>query len=156
MGITFDLQEADARRLFPTPAPRRSTESKPVRQRRWVPRRCRRLWIARDTRIVPDDLAADLCHQVGRWLGVELPRSWPVRLAVKADVVYYHNRRFRQGVRREGRAGVRFLRTFMQHWLAALLSRRWPDWGERLPPGFERGAEWASHSPAEEGTGACG
>ncbi|HOY57580.1 MAG TPA: hypothetical protein PK640_05500 [Verrucomicrobiota bacterium] len=148
MGMIVDLQEADARRLFPAPAPRRPSEFKAVRQRRWVARRCRRLWIARDTRIVPEALATDLCRQVGRWLEVELPRSWRVRLAVKADVVYYHNRRFRQGVRRKGRAGVRYLRVFMQHWLAGLLERRWPDWRERLPSDFARGAELPVCQPA--------
>jgi len=154
--MILDLQEADARRLFPAPAPRQTTECTTGRQRRWVPRRCRRLWIARDTRIVPDVLATDLCSQVNRWLGVELPRSWRVRLSVKADVVYYHNRRFREGVRRKGRAGVRYLRAFMQHWLAALLNRRWADWRQRLPPDFERGAEFPTCLTADAGTGADG
>lgn len=141
MGLIFDLEEADAARWRPLLAPRRKIEFKPVRHKRWVPRRCRRLWIERDTRIVPGDLADAVCGEVSRWLGVALPRSWKVRLAVKADVVYYHNRQFRQGVRRNGRAGRRYLQAFMRHWLAGMLHRRRPDWYERLPSDFCRGAD---------------
>lgn len=181
MSLIFDLEEADARRLFPQPAPRRgaaftplfqpggsrgneariSKKSEPPRAdggdserastqnqyearrfRRWVPRRRRRLWIEKDTPIVPFVVADDMCHEVSLWLGEdELPRSWKVRLAVRADVVYYHRRQLRQGARRSGRNGLNYLRAFMRHWLASMLYHRRPDWARRLPADYARGAD---------------
>lgn len=178
MSLIFDLEEADARRLFPPPAPRRGAAFTPLfnpvaaevtrlesprnrsllapavaipkelrrrtsnearRFRRWVPRRRRRLWIEKDTPIVPFVVADDVCHEVSLWLGEdELPRSWKVRLAVRADVVYYHRRQFRQGVRRSGRNGLNYLRAFMRHWLASMLYHRRPDWARRLPADYAR------------------
>ena len=124
MGEILDLAEADARRLFPLPAPRREIECKAVPRRRWVPRRRRRrFWIENDTPIVTGLLADDVCHELSLWLGVELPRRWRPRLVVLADMVYYHNRQFRQRVRGKGRRGVNYLRAFMQHWLGSLLYR---------------------------------
>jgi hypothetical protein len=148
MSLIVDLEEADARRLFPLPAPRREIEFKTVRYRRWVARRDRRLWIERDTPIVPGVLADDVCGEISRWLGVELPRSWRVRLAVRADVIYHHNRQFRQGVRRRGRGGVDYLRMFMRHWLAAMLHRRQPEWYERVPASYARGADLPERVPS--------
>lgn len=143
MGLIADLDEADARRLFLLPAPQTESEPKPAARPRprWVPRRCRRHWIARDTPIVPDLLADEVCHEVSAWLGVELPRSWRVRLAVRADVIYHHNRRFRRGVCRRGSGGLDYLRMFMRHWLAALVHRHRPDWFKRLPSAYGRGSD---------------
>ena len=142
MSLILDLGEADARRLFPWAAPRREPEVTTVQRHRWVPRRRRRLWIERDTPIAPFILADDVCQEVSLWLGgEELPRSWKARLAVKADVLYHHNRRFRQGVRRSGRRGIEFLRMFMRHWLAAMLYSRRHDLFERLPPSYASGAD---------------
>jgi hypothetical protein len=139
MGWIFDLDEADAARLSARPASRREIEFKPVTCRRYVPRRCRRLWIERDTPIVPRAIAKAVWQEAGAWLDEELPREWIRRLAVRADVIYHHNPRFRRKIRGQGNTGRDWLWMFTRHWLAAMIRKRSPQLYARLPASYSAG-----------------
>jgi hypothetical protein len=141
MGWIFDLDEADAARLSARPAPRREIECETVVCKTYVPRRCRRPWIKRDTPIVPAAVAKAVWHEASAWLDVELPREWIRRLAVRADVIYFHNSRFRQKIRGSGNAGRDWLWMFTRHWLAAMIRRRRPQLYTRLPPSYSVGCD---------------
>ena len=141
MGWIADWEEADAARLFPHPAPRRAIEFKPVICPRFVPRRRRWLWIERDTLIIPEVVARAVCEEASVWLSEELPREWIRRLAVRADVIYFHNPRFRQAIRRKGYAGRDYLWMFTRHWLATMIRRRDYDLYTRFPAVYRTGGD---------------
>jgi hypothetical protein len=141
MSWIADLDEADAVRLFPRPAPRRDIEFKPVVCPRFAPRRCRRLWIERDTPIIPQAIAEAVWEEASVWLGEELPREWIRRLAVRADVIYFHNPRFRRAIRRQGNAGRDYLWMFTRHWLAAMIWKRDYNLYTRLPAAYSSGGD---------------
>jgi hypothetical protein len=141
MGWIFDLDEADAARLSSRSARRRGIEHETVVCRRYVPRRCRRLWIERDTSIVPDAVAKAVWHEASAWLDVELPREWIRRLAVRADVIYFHNPRFRRKIRGQDNTGRDWLWMFVRHWLAAMIRRRSPQLYARLPASYSAGCD---------------
>lgn len=86
-----------------------------------------------DTPIVPRAAAELVCEEASQWLGEPFPRAWVAELAERANVVYQHNARFRQLLRKRGDAGWEWLVAFMRHWLCALLASRRPDLSERLP-----------------------
>jgi len=141
MGWIFDLDEADTARLSAGPAPRREIEFKPVACRRYVPRSSRRLWIERDTPVIPTAVAQAVWQEACAWLGVELPREWIRRLAVRADVIYSHNPRFRRKIRNSGNTGRDWLWMFTRHWLAAMIRRRDYALYTRLPDSYSVGCE---------------
>ncbi len=148
MGTLFELDGPAALPGSAQPVRRQETGPKAAggkRHVRYVPRRCRRLWIARDTPILPGMLAGAVWAEASTWLGVELPREWIRRLAVRADVIYFHNPRFRRGVRRHGNAGRDYLLAFMRHWLAAMIRRRDHELFTRLPASFCTGHELPDH-----------
>jgi hypothetical protein len=141
MGWIFDLDEADAARLSSRSARRRGIEHETVVCRRYVPRRCRRLWIERDTPIVPGAVAKAVWHEASAWLDVELPREWIRRLAIRANVIYFHNPRFRRKIRGPGNTGRDWLWIFARHWLAAMIRRRSPQLYARLPASYSVGCD---------------
>ena len=73
-----------------------------------------------------------MCEKASLWLGEAFPRAWAAELAERAEVVYQHNARFRQLLRRTGNSGNDWLVAFMRHWLSALRSSRRPDLRQRL------------------------
>jgi hypothetical protein len=105
----------------------------------YVPRRRRRLWIERDTPIIPTAIARAVWHEASAWLDVELPREWIRRLAVRADVIYFHNPRFRRKIRGQGNTGRDWL--FTRHWLAAMIRRRSTQLYARLPVSYSTGCD---------------
>jgi len=141
MGWIFDLDEVDAARLSARPVPRPEIEHETVVCRRYVPRRCRWLWIERDTPIIPDAVAVAVWEEASAWLDVELPREWIRRLAVRADVIYFHNPRFGQSIRRKGNTGRDWLLIFTRHWLAAMIRKRDYDLYARLPASYSAGCD---------------
>jgi hypothetical protein len=102
---------------------------------------------------MPTFLAYIVCRDVSDWLGVELPRSWSLRLALRADMLYYYNPRFRRGVRRRGWGGVRYLQAYMRHWLASMIYRWRYDLFRRLPAEFLQGADLPPRVPPNAGRG---
>ncbi|MGD0251541.1 MAG: hypothetical protein ABSC01_02460 [Verrucomicrobiota bacterium] len=141
MGWIFDLDEVDAARLSARPAPRPEIEHETVVCRRYVPRRCRWLWIERDTPIIPAVVAGAVWREASAWLDVELPREWIRRLAVRADVIYFHNPRFRRKIRGSGNTGRDWLWMFTRHWLAAMIRKRSPQLYARLPASYSAGCD---------------
>ena len=141
MGWISDLDETDAARLLKRSAPRPEIEHETVVLKRYVPRRCRQLWIERDTPIIPDAVAGAVWRGASAWLDVKLPREWIRRLAVRADVIYFHNPRFRRKIRGSGNTGRDWLWTFTRHWLAAMILRRSPQLYARLPASYSIGCE---------------
>ncbi len=101
----------------------------------------RRARIEHDTPIVPRALAACVCEEASQWLREPFPQAWVIELAERAEVVYHHNARFRQLLRKPGNAGRDWLAAFMRHWLSALLSSRRPDLHQRLPSSYASGRE---------------
>jgi hypothetical protein len=75
------------------------------------------------------------------WLDEELPREWIRRLAVRADVIYFHNPRFRRKIRGQGNAGRDWLWMFTRHWLAAMILKRSPQLYARLPAAYSIGRD---------------
>lgn len=73
------------------------------------------------------------------WLDAELPRAWIGILAERANVIYGHNRRFRQRIRGQGNAGRDCLWSFTRHWPSALISRHRPHLHRRLPASYNLG-----------------
>ena len=141
MGWIFDLDEADASRLSARPAPRREIEQETVVCKRYVSRRCHRQWIEHDTPIVPGAVARAVWQEAGAWLDVELPREWIRRLTVRADVIYFHNPRFRRKIRGQGNTGRDWLWMFARHWLAAMIRRHSPQLHARLPASYNVGCD---------------
>ena len=141
MGWISDLDETDTARLFTRPAPRREIEFKPVACPRYVPRRCRRLWIERDPPIVPAAVARAVWQEASVWLGEPLPREWIRRLAFRADVIYFHNPRFRRKIRGQGNTGRDWLWMFARHWLAAMIRKHDYDLYTRLPASYSIGCD---------------
>ena len=141
MGWISDLDEVDAARLSARSAPRPEIEHETVVLKRYVPRRSRRLWIERDTPIIPAAVAVAVWEEASAWLDVELPREWIRRLAVRADVIYFHNPRFRRKIRGSGNTGRDWLWMFTRHWLAAMIRRREPQLYARLPASYGTGCD---------------
>ncbi|MEY2429687.1 MAG: hypothetical protein QOJ40_2572 [Verrucomicrobiota bacterium] len=106
---------------------------------RWPQRVSNR--IEDDTPIVPSALAEQICEEAGLWLGEAFPRKWMLELAERANVVYQHNARFRQLLRKAGDKGRDWLAAFMRHRLYALLASRRPDLCQRLPRSFANGRD---------------
>lgn len=94
-----------------------------------------------DTPIIPCVVAEHVCEGASVWLGEALPRKWMLELAERANVVYQHNARFRQLLRKRGDAGRDWLAAFMRHWLYALLASRRPDLCQRLPRAYAVGRD---------------
>lgn len=92
-----------------------------------------------DTPIVPWAVAIAVWEEASAWLEAELPRSWIIILAVRANVIYAHNRRFRQLLQRPGTAGRDWLWAFTRHWLASLIWKRRRDWHALLPSSYSVG-----------------
>ena len=97
--------------------------------------------IEHDTPIVPHAVASAVWEEAGAWLGEELPREWIRRLAVRADVIYFHNPRFCRKIRGQGNTGRDWLWTFTRHWLAAMIRRRDYDLYTRLPASYSVGCD---------------
>ncbi len=141
MGWIFDLDEADAARLSARPAPRPEIEHETVVCKRYVPRRCRRRWIEHDTPIVPGAVARAVWQEASAWLNVELPREWIRRLAVRAEVIYFHNPRFRRKIRGQGNTGRDWLWMFARHWLAVMIQKHNLQLHARLPATYSIGCD---------------
>jgi hypothetical protein len=100
-----------------------------------------------DTPVVPRAAAELVCEEASRWLGEPFPRQWVAELADRANLVYQHNARFRQLLRRRGDIGRDLLSAFMRHWLHGLLASRRPDLCQRLPGPYAAGRDLAQPSP---------
>ena len=100
-----------------------------------------------DTPIVPRAVAEQVCEEASLWLGEPFPHEWVAELAERANVVYQHNARFRQLLRKPGNAGNKWLAAFMRHWLSALLASRRPDLHQRLPGSYAAGQDLPSAKP---------
>jgi hypothetical protein len=94
-----------------------------------------------DTPLHPRAAAELVCEETSLWLAEPFPPEWAGELAERANVVYQHNARFRQLLRRHGDAGRDWLIAFMRHWLYALLDSRRPDLCHRLPRSYAVGRE---------------
>lgn len=94
-----------------------------------------------DTPIIPWALALAVWEEACVWLEVKLPRSWIVILAVRANVIYAHNSRFRRLLRRPGTAGRDWLWAFTRHWLAAMILRSAVRLCTQLPASYSIGRE---------------
>lgn len=103
--------------------------------------RKRRPHIKTDTPIIPGAVAVAVWEEACVWLEVELPRSWIVILAVRANEIYAHNPRFRQLLRRSGTAGRDWLWSFTRHWLAAMISRKDERLYAQLPASYSIGRD---------------
>jgi hypothetical protein len=139
MGWISNLEEADAAQLSASSAPRPEIEYETVVLKRYIPRRCRWLWIERDTPVIPAAVVGAVWQEACAWLGVELPREWIRRLAIRADVIYFHNQRFRRKIRGQGNMGRDWLWIFTRHWLAAMILKRSPQLYARLPASYNIG-----------------
>src|ERR1035438_5356478 len=100
-----------------------------------------RVLIEVDTPIVPRAVAVSVWAETCAWLDEELPREWIRRLAVRADVIYFHNTRFRRKIRGQGNAGRDWLWMFTRHWLAAMIRSRNPQLYARLPASYSTGCD---------------
>jgi hypothetical protein len=94
-----------------------------------------------DIPIVPRAVAEHVCEGASLWLGEPFPRAWVAELAERANVVYQHNARFHQLLRKRGDAGWEWLVAFMRHWLSSLLASRRPDLCQRLPGSYAVGQD---------------
>ncbi len=93
------------------------------------------------TMLVPGAAARVVVEEVSRWLGVELPSRYAVRLAFQAERCFAHSPSFREKICRPGHRGRDLLYVFMRHWLAARLHEERPALYRRLPREFSLGAE---------------
>jgi len=111
--------------------------------------------IQRETPIIPTVVAFAVCEEAGLCLGLPLPVEWIAELAEHAEVVYQHNPRFRQLLRRPTNAGRDWLWSFTRHWLWAILASRRPDLLSRLPPSYAigRGPCFSATCPPRDGSG---
>jgi hypothetical protein len=125
MGLLFDLESSAA-------MPGRLHSGR---------RRKRRVRIEADTPIVPRAVAVSVWAEACAWLDEELPREWICRLAVRADVIYFHNPRFRRKIRGQGNTGRDWLWMFTRHWLAAMIRKRSPQLYARLPASYSTGCD---------------
>lgn len=100
-----------------------------------------------DTPIVPRAVAEQVCEEASVWLGEPFPRAWVAELAERANVVYQHNAKFRQLLRKRGDAGIYWLAAFMRHWLCGLLASRRPDLCQRLSWSYATGQDLPSATP---------
>jgi hypothetical protein len=141
MGWISDLDEVDPARLSARSAPGPDIEQEPVVLKRYVPRRSRRRWIERDTPIIPAAVAGAVWPEASAWLGVELTREWIRRLTVRANVIYFHNPRFRRKIRSRGITGRDWLWIFTRHWLAAMIRKRDYALYTRLPDSHSVGGD---------------
>ena len=123
MGLLLDLE---------CPATMRC-ELRPARARK------QRRRIETDTPIAPRAVAVAVWEEASVWLEAELPRAWIGMLAERADVIYAHNRRFRQLIRGGGCTGRDWLWSFTRHWLSALIARHRPQLHRRLPASYSVG-----------------
>ena len=100
--------------------------------------------IEEDTPLVPRAVANGAWEEVSIYLQTELPVSWKSQIAIRANVIYQRNARFRALIQRKGDAGRDWLWTFTRHWLAAMI-RRWDaSLYSRLPSSFSTGADLPS------------
>jgi hypothetical protein len=97
--------------------------------------------IEADTPIVPRAVVESVWEEACVWLGEELPRGWVWRLTAQANAIYARNPRFRQTLRREGKAGRDWLWAFTRHWLAAMIWKHRRDLHARLPAAYNVGRE---------------
>jgi len=86
-----------------------------------------------------NDAVMERVDEQGNTLGLPLPSEWIAELAEHAEVVYHHNRRFRQLLGRPANTGRDWLHAFTRHWLWAILASRRPHLLSRLPPSFAIG-----------------
>jgi hypothetical protein len=107
-----------------------------------------------DTPIVPRTAAEVVCEEASVWLGEPFPRPWVAELAERAGVIYQHNARFRQLLRKPGNAGRDWLLAFMRHWLCGLLASRRPDLCRRLPGSYAAGQDLPPPSATPRSTAA--
>ena len=103
--------------------------------------RKRRRQIEADTPIVLRAVAVSVWSEACAWLDEELPREWIRRLALRADVIYFHNPRFRRKIHGPDNTGRDWLWTFTRHWLAAMIRRRNPQLYARLPASYSTGCD---------------
>ena len=101
----------------------------------------RRRHIEADTPIVPRAVAVSVWSEACAWLDEELPRGWICRLAIRANVIYARNRRFRQKIHGPDNTGRDWLWTFTRHWLAAMILKRSPQLYTRLPASYSIGRD---------------
>ena len=158
LGIR-DFREAESRRasrLVEQPTIRKSRSAGPLTPRfplltpvqldRYGPRR--RARIEDETPIVPRAVAVAVLEDAGLWLDTAMPRSWIDELEERAEVIYQHNARFRQLLRRRSNAGRDWLYAFTRHWLYALLQSRRPELAARLPTAYAMGRDLPPRAPA--------
>lgn len=100
-----------------------------------------------DTPIVPRAAAERICEGASQWFGEPFPRKWVLELAERANLVYQHNARFRQLLRRRGDIGRDLLSAFIRHWLYGLLASRRPDLCQRLPGPYAAGRDFPQPPP---------
>ena len=131
MGLIFDLDYPAA----PPAAPSRAGKRK------------ERPRIEADTPIVPRAVAMSVWAEACAWLDEELPREWVNRLAVRANVIYARNPRFRRSLRRRDNAGRDWLWAFTRHWLAARIKKRRPELYLRLPQTYSIGGDLPAPEP---------
>ena len=89
--------------------------------------------------MLPEVIAQSAVWEVSAFLDMHIPRRYERWLALKADVCFQKNDRFRRSMRGRGNAPRDTLRMFMRHWLAALLGTERPDLLSYLPEPFDLG-----------------
>lgn len=95
--------------------------------------------IQNDTPIVPRAVAEAVWQEARVHLQAELPRAWVRRLALRANLVYQRNARFRALIRKNGDAGRDWLWAFTRHWLAPMIWKQHSDLHSRLPAEYAIG-----------------
>jgi hypothetical protein len=103
--------------------------------------RPKRRTIERETPIVPHAVAEGVWQEACVWLGVDLPREWVRRLAVRANVIYRNNSRFQRRIRGIGNHGRDWLWMFTRHWLTAMIYHRDRELYRRLPAEYAAGED---------------
>jgi hypothetical protein len=161
------IRSARRPHLRPSPLPQREQQEwgewdASARQFEEIQRRCheagetyRPPWRTRiedDTPIVPRAIAEQVCEEASVWLGEPFPRPWVAELAERAGVIYQHNARFRQLLRKPGNAGRDWLLAFMRHWLCGVLASRRPDLCRRLPGSYAAGQDLPPPSASHRST----
>ena len=102
--------------------------------------------IENDTVIVPSAVADAVWEEACVYLQAELPVAWRRRLAVRANLTYRRNEKFRKLLRKDGDRGRDWLWAFSRHWLAALLHKHRPELYARLPARYSFGADLPARS----------
>lgn len=103
--------------------------------------------IEKETPVVPSVIAKSVVHEASFWLGEMLPPEWITDLAVRAEVIYAQNPRFRQLLRARGNSGRDWLWAFTRHWLSGLLVEHRPSLAARLPSEYKVGHPLPSAVP---------